>query len=155
MIQSLSLPEWHRLARDGAAPPMRIQVRGNSMFPLIRSRRDYVTIVPLEGLPRRGDVVLFAEAHREGRYPLHRVWRIDGDTVLPWGDNCAAPDDPVPLSGVWGKAVLVERGKRAIRLDPGKGLRLAKVWHVVGRFRRFGLRLRRKIRRLLTPSPDE
>ena len=132
--------------------PIRIQVRGNSMYPLIRSQRDYVTIRPLEGVPQRGDVILFADPHRNARYPLHRVWRIDGDTVLPWGDNCAAPDGLVPFSNIWGKAVLVERGKRRIELDPVKGLRMAKIWHVVGRLWRFGLRVKRKIGQILNGS---
>ena len=129
--------------------PMRIQVSGNSMFPLIRSQRDYVTIYPFQGSPRRGDVILFLDPSMDARYPLHRVWRIDGDTVLPWGDNCAAPDGLVPLSNVWGTAVLVERGKRRIELDPVKGLRLAKVWHAAGRFWRFGVRIKRKIGRII------
>ena len=149
MIQYLSVPEWHRLAQEGVVLPMRIQVSGNSMYPLLRSQRDYVTICPLEGLPQPGDIILFADPYRDARYPLHRVWRTDGETVLPWGDNCAAPDGPIPLSKVWGKAVLVERGKRRIELDPRKGLRLAKVWHVAGRFWRFGLRIKRKIGQIM------
>ena len=149
MIQQLSLPEWHRMAQEGVALPMRIQVNGNSMFPLLRSQRDYVTIYPLDGLPQRGDVILFADPRRGARYLLHRAWRIDGNTVLPWGDNCAAPDGTISLSNVWGKAVLVERGKRKIKLDPVKGLRLAKVWHKAGRFWRLGLRIKRKIGRIM------
>ena len=149
MIQQLSLPEWHRMAQEGVVLPMRIQVNGNSMFPLLRSQRDYVTIYPLDGLPQRGDVILFADPRRDARYLLHRAWQTDGGTVLPWGDNCAAPDGTISLSNVWGKAVLVERGKRKIKLDPVKGLRLAKVWHKAGRFWRLGLRIKRKIGRIM------
>ena len=68
-------------------------------------------------------------------------------TELIWW--CYSPDGTIPLSNVWGKAVLVERGKRKIKLDPGKGLRLAKVWHKAGRFWRLGLRIKRKIGRIM------
>ena len=150
MIKQLSLPEWHRAVQDGIVLPMRIQVRGISMYPLLRSKRDYVTILPLEDCPRRGDVILFIDPHREARYVLHRVWQIEHDIILPWGDNCAAPDGWIPLSCVWGKAVLVERGKRKIKLDPEKGLQLAGFWHVAGRIWRAAIRIRRRIGRLIT-----
>ena len=64
MNRSLSIPEWHRMAMEGAAPPVRILLNGGSMFPLIRWNRDYVTIAPLKEPPVIGDIVLIAE--REG-----------------------------------------------------------------------------------------
>lgn len=137
MIQNLSLAQWHRLAGEGVCPPMRVQVIGISMIPLLRARRDYVTIVPVTEPPQRGDIMLFADPLREKRYVLHRVWQVGEDAVLFWGDNCARPDGWIPLSQVWGKAVLIERGKRRITPDPARGLRMARCWHVVGKGWRF------------------
>ena len=96
MIESISLQQWHQLAQQGAYLPVRIQVNGTSMYPLLRRNRDYVTIHPLNGLPRQGDIVLFSDPDREARYVLHRVWRVEKDTVLTWGDNCRCADGLIP-----------------------------------------------------------
>ncbi len=152
MSHEFTLPEWHRMAQEGAWIPLRIQVNGSSMYPLLRIRQDYVTIRPIEEIReklQRGDIILFADPSREERYVLHRVWQIREDSVLPWGDNCVQPDGWISLSQVWGKAVLVERGKRKITLDPVKGLRLAKCWHVVGKGYRGAYRILSRAKRLM------
>ena len=61
MNHSISVPEWHKMAQQGDAPPVRIQLNGSSMEPLIRIRKDYVTIVHMEGSPGIGDIVLFSD----------------------------------------------------------------------------------------------
>ena len=146
MKQSISIPAWHALAQAGQAPPMRILIQGNSMFPLIRKNRDYVTILPLEGAPAVGDIVLFVDPEQPGRYVLHRLWRIERDWALTWGDNCRCPDAWVPLEAVWGKASLIERGKRSIRPNPQKGMALAQFWHVTGRGYRWAQGVKYRIR---------
>ena len=147
-MRHLSIPEWHDLAEEGAAIPMRIQVKGNSMFPLIRINRDYVTICPLKERPQAGDIVMFADPERD-RYVLHRAWQVEADRVLTWGDNCKKPDGWIPAELVWGKAVLIERGKRSIKPDRKAGLRLAGFWHRAGKIWRFTARhyhiLRRRV----------
>ena len=140
MNQNLSVAEWHKMAQDGNCLPMRIQVSGISMFPLLRNHRDYVTILPIQETPRQGDIILFSDPHREKRYVLHRVWQVGTEAVLSWGDNCSEPDGWIPFPNVLGKAVLIERGKRKIEPDPAKGLRLAKYWHVWGKGYRFARR---------------
>ena len=128
MNRSLSIPEWHQMAIGGTAPPVRIQLNGGSMFPLIRMNKDYVTIVPPDRILIPGDVVLFSEAHME-RYVVHRVWEIQDGQVLTWGDNCLQPDAWISMDAIWGRVVLIERGMREIKPDPEKGLRWAKFWH--------------------------
>ena len=128
MNRSLSIPEWHRMAMEGAAPPVRILLNGGSMFPLIRWNRDYVTIAPLKEPPVIGDIVLIAEPDAE-RYVMHRAWDIRDGKVLTWGDNCPRPDAWLPPDQIWGKAILVERGRRKIKPEPGKGMRWARFWH--------------------------
>ena len=135
-MPTLTISEWHELAREGSAPPMRIQVHGNSMYPMIRINRDYVTIRPPEDRPEAGDIVLFADPPRS-RYVLHRVWQTDGDRVLTWGDNCLGPDGWIPLDLVWGRVTLIERGRRTICPDRASGLRLARIWHPAVRVRHF------------------
>lgn len=136
--RTLSIPEWHELALEGTMLPMRILIHGGSMMPLIRRGRDYVTIVPVSGRLAIGDIVLFSDPHKE-RYVLHRVWKLDGERVQTWGDSCESPDAWLQTADVWGKAVLIERGRRRIIPDPRKGRALARIWHVVGKVRRKAL----------------
>ena len=128
MNKSISIPEWFRLAKEGIAPPVRIQLNGGSMYPLVRMKRDYVTIAPIRDMPAAGDIVLFLNGNT-GQYVVHRLWKVENDKVLIWGDNCPAPDGWFQMETVLGKVVLVERGKRVIYPNPAKGLRWAEFWH--------------------------
>ena len=149
MRQRISIPQWHAMAQTGCNIPMCIPIHGNSMYPLVRMDRDLVTVVPLEEMPRAGDIVLFADPICD-RYVLHRVWRAEGDRVLTWGDNCEKPDGWMPRDAVWGKAISIERGKRSITPDPKKGLCLARIWHRAGKACRWcrlqGSRLKRLVK---------
>lgn len=148
---TLSIPQWHAMALDGSKVPMRILIHGGSMYPLIRMDRDYVTIMPLEEEIQVGDIVLICHPEAD-RYVLHRVWQKENGRALTWGDNCPCADGWQPLDSIWGKATLVERGKRTIHPDRKKGMRLARFWHVAGRAYRFGKRIfygvKRRIDRL-------
>ena len=135
--RTISIPEWHELALRGEAPPVRIPVHGNSMFPLIRIDRDYVTIQPLTDVPEIGDIVLFHDPKR-GRYVLHRVWEIRDGYILTWGDNCNRPDEWQTPDMIWGRVTLIERGKRRIATDRKKGMAFAKFWHPAGKVYRRG-----------------
>ncbi len=101
MQRSMSIPEWHRLVDEGSALPVRIQLSGYSMSPLIRYQRDYVTIVPLEDPPVAGDIVLIVGPTIE-RYVMHRLWKLKDGKALTWGDNCERNDGWIPLDRIWG-----------------------------------------------------
>ena len=130
MSRSLSVTEWYRMAMEGAAPPMRILLKGCSMEPLVRRNIDYVTIVPLEDNVSAGDIVLFSDK-KTGRYIVHRVWKVEDREALTWGDNCQNPDGWFPIDVIWGKVVLIERGRRTIHPDSRKGLLWARFWHKI------------------------
>ena len=144
MNKTLSIQDWHQMAADESAPPVRITLSGYSMNPLIRRNRDYVTVKPAEGEFEVGDIVLFCEP-KTNRYVIHRVWNLEGDNVLTWGDNCLKPDGWITKKDVWGKVVLIERGKRVIHPDPQKGKRWASFWHPFGRIDRFGRRIKQGV----------
>ncbi len=149
---SLSIDRWYELSKEDVYLPMRIMVYGTSMSPLIRIKRDFVTIVPLKREPIVGDIVLFRD-YRGDRYVLHRVWKVEGDTVLTFGDHCICPDAPMTRDCVWGLAVKIERGKRVIPTDSDKarkwGLKWAKAEHklfpLYQRTRSFAARIYHKI----------
>ena len=148
MNRSLSIPEWHRMALEGTAPQVRILLNGGSMFPLVRWNRDYVTVAPQKGMPAVGDIVLFYERGKD-RYVVHRVWEVRDGTVLTWGDNCASADGWISPEEVWGKIILIERGKRTIQPDPAKGMRWARFWHQAGKGYRLGRRIKEAVIRRL------
>lgn len=151
MHRTLSISEWHQLAQNGNAPPVRIQLNGVSMFPLIRNQRDYVTVISLDKPLVIGDIVLLSEPGT-GRYVMHRVWDLKDGSVLTWGDNCDGPDGWFPLDAIWGKVILIERGKKRITPDVSKGIRWARFWHHAGKgyrlYRRYREGLARRIKRL-------
>ncbi len=151
MIKTISIPEWHQLAEKGAAPPVRIQLRGWSMFPLVRMDRDYVTVVPLKEKPTIGDIVLFYDPCTD-RYIVHRVWDVRNSLIMTWGDHCLKPDGWKPQELIWGKITLIERGKRNIYPNPEKGLRWARFWHKAQKPYRFVRRcvdaVKRRIKKL-------
>ncbi len=150
--RSLSIPEWHQMVAEGCAPPVRIQLGGYSMFPLVRYQKDYVTVIPLETAPFPGDIVLFADPSGD-RYVMHRVMEIKDGEALTWGDNCDEADGWIPLSEIWGKALQVERGRLTIRMDAGRGLRWASFWHRVIRMYRPPLRvIRRTLGKIKNPE---
>ena len=102
------------------------------MEPLIRYNRDYVTVIPLAGSLAEGDIVLFSDPYQK-RYVLHRVWTLENERVLTWGDNCDRPDAWMTVNDIWGKVILIERGKHKITPDARKGLLFARFWHIAGR----------------------
>ncbi|MBR6185633.1 MAG: S24/S26 family peptidase [Clostridia bacterium] len=157
MKYSLSITEWHEMALSGTPVSTRTLIHGISMFPSIRMDRDYVTIMPVLDGVEVGDIVLFDDPYQD-RFVLHRVWRVDGDRVLTWGDNCKNPDREIPIDAVYGRVVLIERGKMKIHPDRKRGLALARFWHVFGRGYRFARRAVRYLKRRLMRSgkqPDE
>ena len=127
-IRVSTIPEWHQMALENKDLPMRIPIHGNSMFPLIRMDLDYVTILPLKDMPEVGDIVLYDDPQRDC-YVLHRVWMIQDKNILTWGDNSYNTDGWRPLEDIWGKAVLIERGRIKIKPNPKRGLIWAKIWH--------------------------
>lgn len=89
-IRTIPMEQWCALARENVAPPVTICLEGESMRPLIRKGRDPVTIVPVRGELKKGDVVLFTLG--DGRYVVHRVWRLREGLARTLGDNCVNPD---------------------------------------------------------------
>ncbi len=146
MNKSISIPEWHRLSKEGTAPPVRIQLNGGSMYPLVRMNRDYVTIAPIRETPAAGDIVLFMNGNT-GRYVVHRLRKTEDGKVLIRGDNCPAPDGWFQTEEILGKVVLIERGKRIIHPDPVKGLRWAEFWQRIRPGYLFFLRIKQGIAR--------
>ncbi|MGQ9525269.1 MAG: hypothetical protein ACUVTZ_10570 [Armatimonadota bacterium] len=115
------------LSRGGR---LRFTAPGHSMHPLIRNA-DIVTIehASAEQL-RLGDVALYRS--HPNRLVLHRVvgWTCrNGHRVLfIRGDASDGPAEEVPAERILGRAVMLERDGRVVRLDRGLARLVGILW---------------------------
>lgn len=139
----ISLEKWRELGENGIDIPMRIPLHGRSMKPLIRPEKDIVTIMPMVREPKIGDIVLFQR--NDGKFIVHRVYRVFSDGIQTWGDNCQRADVPMKREDVYGLIVSMERDGRTYQLDTDKqrtfGIRWMKygrkAWMVLKRIKRL------------------
>jgi signal peptidase I len=89
------------------------------MVPFIRNG-DTITLAPISGNLRVGDVVA-ALKENEGLV-VHRIIRILPDRVMLRGDNHVIPDPPLPISGIIGRVIMIERNSVKMTV-PQSGLR--------------------------------
>ena len=145
-IRTIPMEQWCALARENVAPPVTICLEGESMRPLIRKGRDPVTIVPVRGEMKKGDVVLFTLG--DGRYVVHRVWRLREGLVRTLGDNCVNPEPWFPRAQVLGQVVRFSRNGHAFRLDTPAARAFGRVWMVLFPIRRGYKRARALVGRM-------
>ncbi len=117
----VSIDEWMQMIRSGAGCTAKVIPHGNSMWPLIRSDKDMVEITSAEQELKPGDIVVFRRS--DGQAVIHRIFRISGDELQTFGDNCDRPDAPIKRSDVIGIAARIHRG--SISFDPNKTAGLA------------------------------
>ena len=139
-IRTIPMEQWCALARENAAPPVTICLEGESMRPLIRKGRDPVTIVPVQGDLRRGDVVLFTLG--DGRYVVHRVWKLREGSVRTLGDNCLNPEPWFPRTQVLGQVLRFSRNGHAFRMDTPAARAFGRIWMALFPMRRGYKRIR-------------
>lgn len=98
---------------------------GKSMLPLIRGGLDTVALAPPDKL-RAGDVVWYRR--EDGSEVLHRVLRVEGDTLDLCGDNQIWVERGVKRAQVLGVMCGFYRGERYIDTKSA-GYRLyVRVW---------------------------
>ena len=113
--KSLSIEEWCAYANAGVDIPITIQLSGYSMQPLIRYKKDYVTIIPLRRKVKVSDIVVFLNT--DNRYCAHRVSKIRDGKILTLGDNCYLPDSWKTPDEIIGLIVSMERDGKKYNLD--------------------------------------
>lgn len=90
---------------------VRLDIKGNSMMPLLRSERDAVLLKKAENIIKY-DVVLFKK--KDGKIALHRIVDIKDDLYTIIGDNQYRFDSNIPSDALIAKAVEFYRGKNCI-----------------------------------------
>ena len=128
----------NELARYGSYASV---TRGVSMRPLFKTHRDVVIIMPPPAEFKKYDVVLYTSPSND-KYIMHRVIRVDGDTLIIRGDNTYRLEY-VPRSKIIG--ILAEfnrRGKHHTTNDRGYKI-YSRFWHYIYPVRHFLHLLRR------------
>ncbi len=114
---------------------------GVSMLPMLKNRRDTIVVKPKTERLKRLDVALYK---RSENYILHRVLQaVDGGYIIR-GDNCYA-DENVPEDAVIGVLTEFFRKDKHILCTDKKYIRYAEKRLKTYKFRRFFVRIKRKI----------
>jgi len=100
------------------------QVRGVSMYPMLRYRKDPVLIHPVTQEIKRYDIVVYA---KEDRYVIHRVLQVWDDCYVIRGDNCIAKEY-VPKQAVRGIVVGFWRFGKYIAVTDWCFRAYSKIW---------------------------
>ena len=95
------------------------------MRPFIRSG-DVVELEPVDRLVRIGDVVLLKCGSGDEGYVLHRVVRLQGETIFIRGDAQDVADGPFAQGDVLGRVTKTYANGRLRQLDRG-------IWRFLGR----------------------
>jgi len=115
----ISVEDWVKIVERGYAVAVTILLHGSSMEPLIRSEKDYITIIPRRNDKLQiGDVVLFRRAAND--YVVHRICKVEDGMVQTWGDNCQFPDAPIADGEVIGIVDSVNKNGKKIQLTTEK-----------------------------------
>jgi len=126
----------------------RLVVTGNSMYPMLRHRRDAVWLVPMTRQPQKRDLILYQR--ESGQYVLHRIV-----TRVRNGEFCCSGDNQWELEPMTSGQIiaLVDGFQRNGKAYTGKEMSYRLyvfLWVALMPVRRPLLALRRRIGRLRT-----
>lgn len=116
--------------------------KGMSMLPFIRGSRDSV-LLRKAGELKVGDIAL-AEIS-EGRYVLHRIEKIEGETIVLMGDGNLVGRERCRREDVMAIAVKIIKGRREIDCQSQGHLRNAEIWRRLLPIRKYLLAIYRRI----------
>ena len=78
------LEEYRELLKDENVEALPLVISGNSMSPFLIHGRDTIYLSRLTRPVKRGDVLLYQR--NNGAYILHRVFKIENDSLIMVGD---------------------------------------------------------------------
>ena len=109
IANEILIPQIKAMIDEGRTVTFR--VRGRSMRPMIEGDRDSVVLVPCTGEVKKDDIIL-AEVSPQ-RYVLHRIIKVEGDTLTMRGDGNLVSTETFRRSDVIGRAeAFIRKGKR-------------------------------------------
>ena len=148
IANDILIPEIERLLKDGKE--VRFTPSGVSMRPFIEGDRDSVILTSLSRNPRIGDILLVrlesnvqcpmsnVKYQKPPTFVLHRLVRIEGDTLVLQGDGNLVGEERCGASDIIGIVKRIESpsGRR-------KPLTRGRLWYAVRRWRPFLLKVYR------------
>ena len=124
---------------------------GVSMRPFLRGDRDRVVLFRPSRY-RVNDIVLFRR--NDGRYSLHRLYRIDGKKRILCGDALIRRDEPVTSDHLLAAVKGFYRGDRYIDCRKNRGYRfLSNFWRILFPVRRIVVPIGRQLHLLFSFIP--
>lgn len=139
IANDILIPEIERLLKDGKE--VRFTPSGVSMRPFIEGDRDSVILTSLSRNPRIGDILLVrleSNSPMSPTFVLHRLVRIEGDTLVLQGDGNLVGEERCGASDIIGIVKRIESpsGRR-------KPMVRGRFWYVVRRWRWLLLKIYR------------
>lgn len=98
------------------------KVRGMSMFPLLRDKRDSVKLEKITTPPKRKDIILYKRDN--GQFVLHRIIKEKDGLYTLLGDNQSYKEYPIRLDQVLGVVTSIVRKGKEIDLKKSKKYKL-------------------------------
>lgn len=95
-----------------------LKVRGMSMFPLLKDRRDSVTLEKIKDTPKKRDIILYKRD--SGQYVLHRIVKIKDNTFTLVGDNQHELEHGIRLDQILAIVTSIKRKEKEINLSKSK-----------------------------------
>lgn len=103
-----------KIAFDNNQPAI-FKVRGMSMFPLLRDKRDSVKLEPIKENPKKRDIILYKRDN--GQFVLHRIIKVQDDVYTLVGDNQHVKEYPIRRDQVLGVVTSIVRKGKEIDLN--------------------------------------
>ena len=107
---------------------------GVSMLPLLRQRRDIITIEKKHGRCKKYDVALYKRPN--GSYVLHRVVEVREKDYVILGDNCVNKEYGITEENILGVMTSFVRDGREYSVNNGLYRFYSKLWYALYPIRR-------------------
>lgn len=134
--------------RLAAGQKVRFSPRGMSMLPMLRPGIDTVVLSPVPETLQKYDLPLYQR--QDGKYVLHRIVAVEGDTYTCMGDNQFYPEGGLTREQMIALVTAFTRGKREYAVTDIRYRLYCCFWHVSRPVRHFWHRgmgwLRRHLR---------
>ena len=98
-----------------------LRVRGTSMFPLLKDKKDSVRLSKIEGELKKRDIVLYRRTN--GAYVMHRIIKIKNGVYSMVGDNQRKIETPIYRDQILAIATHIIKNDKEIEIKKSKKIR--------------------------------
>ncbi len=121
-----------------AGHSVRFSPRGTSMLPMLRQGKDSVLLSPLPKKLKKYDVLFYRRDN--GKYVLHRIIKIEGETFTCMGDNQFTPEPGLKVTNAIAVVTAFYRGERKVEVKSHSYRLYCVFWAISRPARHFLLR---------------